>query len=227
MVNCLPLSAVTRDDIRRIAKEKFEAGIKLKDVDAGLWLFGERQHAPDDVISELDWFVSILLDVLGGLPHPAKDFVGPLNPETGRSVLFKPLYDMKGFPRDTTLAAAENRYHYLFVARQALRDIASKWANGNDLAEVVPVAAPPHDEADTPLALASDGQGRITERRSTLLDNLRATLIGVEHARIRQCPICEKIYWAERKDQPTCSKRCNSVRRSRIHRGTYEKSQAN
>jgi hypothetical protein len=49
-------------------------------------------------------------------------------------------------------------------------------------------------------------------------------LKGVELARIRQCPICQKIYWAERKDQPACEKRCNNIRRSRIQRGTFSRS---
>jgi hypothetical protein len=43
-------------------------------------------------------------------------------------------------------------------------------------------------------------------------------LKGVERERIRQCPICEKIYWAGRTDQPACGKRCNNVRRSRDQR---------
>jgi hypothetical protein len=46
-------------------------------------------------------------------------------------------------------------------------------------------------------------------------------LQGEEWDRICKCPICEKIYWAERIDQPTCSPRCNNIRRSRIQRGTY------
>src|SRR5262245_49125029 len=33
--------------------------------------------------------------------------------------------------------------------------------------------------------------------------------------RIRECPICERIYWAARNDQPACSKRCNNVRHQR------------
>jgi hypothetical protein len=33
--------------------------------------------------------------------------------------------------------------------------------------------------------------------------------------RIRLCPICDRIYWARRVDQPACSKRCNNVRHQR------------
>src|SRR5262249_51205587 len=33
--------------------------------------------------------------------------------------------------------------------------------------------------------------------------------------RIRLCPICYRIYWARRVDQPACSKRCNNVRHQR------------
>lgn len=40
----------------------------------------------------------------------------------------------------------------------------------------------------------------------------------VEYRRIRQCLICEHIFWAKRKDSETCSKNCFNALRQRRHR---------
>ena len=40
-------------------------------------------------------------------------------------------------------------------------------------------------------------------------------LAGVEAARVRQCTVCAHFFFALRKDQKACSKRCNGVRRVR------------
>jgi hypothetical protein len=63
-----------------------------------------------------------------------------------------------------------------------------------------------------------DAEGKLRLHAHPILDALQ----GVEVARIRRCPICDKIYWAERIDQPACSKKCNTTRRSRIFRGTLK-----
>lgn len=63
-----------------------------------------------------------------------------------------------------------------------------------------------------------DDKGRVMQTPSPLME----CILGAEAQRINRCPICEKIYWAERADQPTCSKQHNAVRWSRIQRGTYQ-----
>jgi hypothetical protein len=65
-----------------------------------------------------------------------------------------------------------------------------------------------------------DAEGKLRLHAHPILEALE----DVEAARIRRCPICDKIYWAERIDQPACSKVCNNTRRSRIHRGTLQPS---
>ena len=40
-------------------------------------------------------------------------------------------------------------------------------------------------------------------------------LAGVELARVRQCDVCAHLFFALRKDQKACSKRCNATRRVR------------
>jgi hypothetical protein len=43
-------------------------------------------------------------------------------------------------------------------------------------------------------------------------------LLGVEAARIRECPICFRFFWAGRKDKIGCSKRCSAAKRMREQR---------
>jgi hypothetical protein len=42
-----------------------------------------------------------------------------------------------------------------------------------------------------------------------------SALEGVEAGRVRQCPECQRFFFALRKDQQACSRRCNSSRRVR------------
>jgi predicted nucleic acid-binding Zn ribbon protein len=42
-----------------------------------------------------------------------------------------------------------------------------------------------------------------------------AALEGIEAMRVRQCPVCNRFFFALRKDQKACSKQCNAVRRVR------------
>jgi hypothetical protein len=65
-----------------------------------------------------------------------------------------------------------------------------------------------------------DTEGNLRLHAHPILEALK----DVEAARIRRCPICDKIYWAERIDQPACSKRCNNTRRSQIFRGKLQPS---
>jgi hypothetical protein len=44
-------------------------------------------------------------------------------------------------------------------------------------------------------------------------------LDGIEADRIRLCPICDKLFWAGRRDKTTCSQRCAGTWRQRTLRG--------
>lgn len=46
---------------------------------------------------------------------------------------------------------------------------------------------------------------------------------GVDIAKIRRCPICEKVFWQNRKDKKTCSKPCSNVLAKRDHRELMKK----
>lgn len=103
-------------------------------------------------------------------------------------------------------------YDLLVIGKKLLRSIAN-WSlpNGGDTAPFLTVE------------LTLDDDYQVAVKPSRLIE----CLAGADVRRIRECPLqqCAKIFWAERMDQPTCSKRCNRIRRSRIQRGTYQPSQ--
>ncbi len=53
------------------------------------------------------------------------------------------------------------------------------------------------------------------------IDPLFIELRGVAASRIGVCQVCEHVFWAERKDQPCCSKACAHVLRNRRYRKRY------
>jgi endogenous inhibitor of DNA gyrase (YacG/DUF329 family) len=100
---------------------------------------------------------------------------------------------------------ALERYDYLTQAKILLSSIAGGRIPNRPLSQIG-------------IRLYRNEQGKADFQYSPLAECIQ----GAELDRIRRCPICEKIYWADRIDQPTCSQRCNGVRRSRIQRGTYK-----
>jgi predicted RNA-binding Zn ribbon-like protein len=46
-------------------------------------------------------------------------------------------------------------------------------------------------------------------------------LEGIEAARIRECPVCYKIFWAGRRDMGCCSTQCSHTQRQRKYRERY------
>lgn len=149
----------------------------------------------------------LMKQVIERLPKKLRDFVGEY-PEkeddierciVGRMDLTGPALIQHQFD-------ACERYDFLVVARDLLHNIAN-WGS--------PVGV--RLKALLPHELTIDDNGRLALKPAPLTEHL----LGVEVRRVRECPICEHIFWAERMDQPACSKRCNNIRRSRIQRGTY------
>jgi hypothetical protein len=54
------------------------------------------------------------------------------------------------------------------------------------------------------------------------LELFLADLRGAEVDRIRECSVCRRLFFANRKDQPCCKPACANVRRVRIARGNWE-----
>jgi len=71
---------------------------------------------------------------------------------------------------------------------------------------------------ETPAASRSEiwiFKGIVTTRWVDPFKDFLVALEGVEAVRVRQCPVCRHFFYALRKDQKACSKRCNSARRVR------------
>lgn len=65
--------------------------------------------------------------------------------------------------------------------------------------------------------------GRIYFQPEPLRWAFKTALEGVETRRIRRCPICDKLFYALRVTQQTCSHRCNATRRVRAWRANQAK----
>jgi hypothetical protein len=67
-----------------------------------------------------------------------------------------------------------------------------------------------------------DGGGRIysgfANPRKLFLDDLRGAIV----ARIRECPVCQSLFYAQREDRACCKPSCANVRRVHIARGSWE-----
>jgi hypothetical protein len=71
------------------------------------------------------------------------------------------------------------------------------------------------DAARSHFYVGDDGRIKFTPPRLVQL------LEGVEAARIRECPICFKFFWAGRKDMIGCSTRCSNAYRMRKYRKQF------
>jgi hypothetical protein len=65
--------------------------------------------------------------------------------------------------------------------------------------------------------------GALTVSRIDAFKDFLTVLDGVEAARLRQCPICRRFFYALRKDKKACSKRCNAARRVRDWRANQSR----
>lgn len=66
-------------------------------------------------------------------------------------------------------------------------------------------------------------EGVVTTIWTDLFAEFLRALEGVEARCVRQCPVCRHIFFALRKDQKACSKRCNAVRRVRLWRENQDR----
>jgi hypothetical protein len=103
------------------------------------------------------------------------------------------------------------RCRSLKIVRSVLYTIAR--SQGSNHVAGVPVGA----HLENLVSVRPDAGGNLR----ILHDPLLQALQGVEASRIRECPICGRIFWAGRVDRPCCGKRCAGVRRTRRWRDRY------
>lgn len=71
---------------------------------------------------------------------------------------------------------------------------------------------------DIPTFISLDDQGLISIIQAKFIN----AIDGVEAARIRECEICKRIFWAGRKTQQACSPACAHALRNRRYRARYK-----
>ena len=119
-----------------------------------------------------------------------------------------PLRNFLGPVRRDTFSKLGHKYTFLREAVDVLRSIArtgaAKLRQGDFL---YPVGN----------FICTDEDGKIQFIKSTIV----TVLEGVEAGRIRECPICQNIFWAGRTDQQCCSPRCRKIWHTRRWREKY------
>lgn len=218
LVNGLPPSVKSWEEIVLSAKEL--AGKPLKEFGRGLYIFGLPN--PDRPILSLETEIMLFTDHVKKLRTPAREYVGPMNLETAITLAFEEPYPMKGYDVEQTMHAALIRYERLIHARKILEEIAEKGASVDGYrrfhsqtgkwpyTSLLSTFLSPFPDINVSLHI--DQQGQIAIKPDELLD----ALLGAEAERIRQCPICNSIFWAGRIDQKGCSKQCANI--IRVHR---------
>ena len=132
--------------------------------------------------------------VIQDLPHQVQGFVGQIGD--------KPLEDIA------------ERYSSYITARKVLVAIARR-----NNAEPRQSSMPPEAKGiKITVSLTTDPKGKI----NISTDEVLGALSQVEMSRIRQCPICNRIFWAGRIDQNCCGSQCAHVQRSRRWREQYQ-----
>lgn len=145
---------------------------------------------------------------IGKLPKPLREYAGKYldsDPATGGQWLS---YDPQTFEIFSYIDPYEP-YDHLVIGRELLQEIAR---NG--------LSWKAREMLRAPMRLTKNSSGRI-ELEPSLLSK---SFLGAEFSRIRECPVCQKIFWAERKDLKACPGDCvRSLRNSRYHKSYLEK----
>lgn len=228
LVNGLPATAKSWDEIMQAAEKL--SGTPLKELDREVYIF--RESDPDRPILAMEAVPNLFKDQVEELRSPAKEYVGPIHMETAMTLFYQEPYAMPGYRVEDTMAMAMVRYERLIRARKILIEIAEKSALINQYRRFYlqtgiwpAVTTLLTTVSNLNISLHINEKGQIAVKPDKLLD----ALLGTDAERIRQCPICNNIFWASRIDQRACSKRCSNtmrVRRSRElnqERGTMYK----
>lgn len=125
------------------------------------------------------------------------------------------------------------RYLFLFAVREILKETSRACVSLDEAGRRLSLLHTYSTHSSSALAQVKNLRSQLyvsseetregTHKLAVYYPLLFRVLEGVEAERIRECPICEKLFWAGRLDQTACSTRCANVRRGRIHREKYHK----
>lgn len=190
-----PKPVYSRDYARRIEQLKgaIDAanGVPSRSKSEFYDKLSERQPEGEEEFSERLWVRRVIPDyvrktlyeMIKQLNGSARSFVGKVNPKFADS-----------FEEHDSFGEVFRRYSELCYLKGVMRYLATNKALDH---------TPPF-----PVWAIKDGVIAIDFRHE-----LFEVLIGMEADRIRICPICDLLFWADRKDQSSCSKKCANVLR--------------
>ena len=198
--------ANTRMSVQQVQRRRGRQASRLRAAPQVLQQFIELVNfvPPEQEWPELPDFYDVLGEVASG-----RSGKGVARWERMINDLPTHLRERIGPVRLDTAMAVYDVYSLLRVARKTLRYIAHMDKSAGSVHPKFP--------ASDFLRLSVGERGRIHIVHGRLIGALE----GVEAARIRECPICSRIFWAGRIDQPCCTSRCASALRTRRYRENY------
>lgn len=106
---------------------------------------------------------------------------------------------------------SRQRYYFVLAVQETLSCLTRTGEQNQAL--LSRIVSHLYEETIPRLCVIQDGQdsGKIALHQPTLYESL----LSVEANRIRECPVCYKIFWAGRKDQVGCTPQCAKVIRTR------------
>ncbi len=218
----------TKDDLKSLKMERLERYIELAnmlpservalDLDEFL-----REEAKDSAVPKEGTIESwvykfkILLPYLDRFPSDFRDYVLGDAVEDYRKLDVTKLEDESSRPHLVAILGALDRYREFRQVREKLRLIArhfkkdtpqwSKFFHGSI-------------GISTTLRMGHGGKLEIH------LDHFVETVQGLEAERIRECPVCQRIFWAHPISKMSCSTRCRNLFNVRKHRALMKKNKA-
>lgn len=111
------------------------------------------------------------------------------------------------------------RYETFWDARECLRLLAQKAQEGHPTKHVM--VSVKGSLIPTTYHIEVDPHGKAQTQTSISISQVDEAINGVDATRIRECQVCNRIFWAGRKDQKCCSKKCANVRRVQLWRKNY------
>lgn len=111
------------------------------------------------------------------------------------------------------------RYETFWDARECLRFLAQKAQAGHPIEYVL--ISVKGSLIPTTYRITVDPHGKTQTQTSISISLVDEALKDADATRICECQICNRIFWAGRKDQKCCSKRCANVRRVQLWRKNY------
>lgn len=112
------------------------------------------------------------------------------------------------------------RYETFWDAKECLRLLARMAKKSNYTREVV--VSVKGTLIPTTYNIEIDPHGQAQTKTNITVSLVDEALKGVDATRVRECQICNKIFWAGRTNQHCCSKNCAHVLRTRRWREKYQ-----